>query len=226
MGVVAEIERKLARQRCRLEADGMPELRTSTMTHIVWAPPSGSRARSACSRGSPSGTRRARSSSCPLEGRKSAVEADATRPRLRAPGGREVLSRGDRDPAARRRGRHPASIVLPLLISDLPAFCRWRGQPDWSSPRSPSSSTSATGSSSTPTSGAACRPAYAELARLFSRTAVSDIAWRRDVPWRAELAARWPGIRSIERLTVDGPRRPTRSCSPGGSARGSSARSR
>ena len=23
----------------------------------------------------------------------------------------------------------PASIVLPLLISDLPVFCRWRGEP-------------------------------------------------------------------------------------------------
>jgi glucose-6-phosphate dehydrogenase assembly protein OpcA len=35
---------------------------------------------------------------------------------------------------------------------------------------------------------------------------VSDIAWRRTLPWRASLAARWPGIRSIERLTVEGPR--------------------
>ena len=30
---------------------------------------------------------------------------------------------------------HPASIVLPLLISDLPVFCRWRGEPEWGSPR-------------------------------------------------------------------------------------------
>ncbi len=39
MGVVAEIERKLARKRCLQEADAAPELRTSTMTHVVWAPP-------------------------------------------------------------------------------------------------------------------------------------------------------------------------------------------
>ena len=37
MGVVAEVERKLARQRCR--QDDETELRTSTMTHVVWAPP-------------------------------------------------------------------------------------------------------------------------------------------------------------------------------------------
>ena len=39
MGVVAEIERKLAAQRCRQKEDDLPDLRTSTMTHLVWAPP-------------------------------------------------------------------------------------------------------------------------------------------------------------------------------------------
>ena len=39
MGVVADIERQLARKRCAQEADDVPELRTSTMTHVVWAPP-------------------------------------------------------------------------------------------------------------------------------------------------------------------------------------------
>ena len=39
MGVVADIERQLGRLRAREAADGMPELRTSTMTHIVWCPP-------------------------------------------------------------------------------------------------------------------------------------------------------------------------------------------
>ena len=34
----------------------------------------------------------------------------------------ELALRGNRASA-------PASIVLPLLISDLPVFCRWRGQP-------------------------------------------------------------------------------------------------
>jgi glucose-6-phosphate dehydrogenase assembly protein OpcA len=40
----------------------------------------------------------------------------------------------------------------------------------------------------------------------FDRIAVSDLAWRRGLPWRAALADRWPGIRRIERLSVAGPR--------------------
>ena len=39
MGVVSDIERQLGRLRALEAADGMPELRTSTMTHIVWCPP-------------------------------------------------------------------------------------------------------------------------------------------------------------------------------------------
>ena len=39
VGVVSDIERQLGRLRAREAADGMPELRTSTMTHIVWCPP-------------------------------------------------------------------------------------------------------------------------------------------------------------------------------------------
>jgi glucose-6-phosphate dehydrogenase assembly protein OpcA len=206
MGVVAEIERKLARKRCLEEADAMPELRTSTMTHLVWAPPKwvapAKRVLAGLAERHPSRT----IFLVPLPGRRSGVEANATVRDFELPGGREVLSevielrlRGD-------AAKHPASVVLPLLISDLPAFCRWRGRPEWESQalaeivdvcdrlvvdsaewRTPPS-------------------AYAQLAELFPRAAVSDIAWRRTLPWRAALAARWPGIRSVERLTVEGPR--------------------
>lgn len=205
MGVVAEIERKLARTRCRQEADATPELRTSTMTHVVWAPPNwvapAKRVLAGLAERHPSRTILL----VPLPGRRSAVEADATIRDFEIPGGREVLSevievrlRGD-------AANHPASIVLPLLISDLPAFCRWRGRPDWRS--------EALGEivdvcdrlvvDSSEWSGLPA--AYGALARLFPRAAVSDIAWRRTLPWRAVLASRWPEIRSIERLWVKGP---------------------
>jgi hypothetical protein len=36
--------------------------------------------------------------------------------------------------------------------------------------------------------------AYAELERVFERVAVSDIAWRRSLPWRASLARAWPEL--------------------------------
>jgi glucose-6-phosphate dehydrogenase assembly protein OpcA len=101
---------------------------------------------------------------------------------------------------------HPASIVLPLLLSDLPVFCRWRGEPAWgragleeivgvvdrlvvdsSEWRSPGRG-------------------YAQLERLFCRVAVSDLAYRRTLPWRQRLAELWPGIRLARSLHVTGPR--------------------
>ena len=130
MGVVAEIERKLAKQRFRQESDAAPELRTSTMTHVVWAPPvwldKARQVLAGLAERHPSRT----IFLVPVPGRSSGVEADAF-VRDFAVGGGEVLSevielrlRGD-------AARHPASVVLPLLIADLPAFCRWRGQPEW-----------------------------------------------------------------------------------------------
>jgi glucose-6-phosphate dehydrogenase assembly protein OpcA len=205
-GVVAEIERKLARQRCLQEADGEPELRTSTMTHVVWAPPRwlprAKRVLSGLAERHPART----IFLIPVPGRSSGVEADAVVHDFSIGDGREVLSevielrlRGD-------VARHPASIVLPLLISDLPAFCRWRGEPGWDTQALVEivdvCDRLVVDSSEWPGIPAA----YAELAHLLDHVAVSDIAWRRTLPWRVALAARWPGIRRIERLGVEGPR--------------------
>ena len=44
------------------------------------------------------------------------------------------------------------------------------------------------------------------LAELFDRVAVSDIAFSRTLPWRRRLAELWPGIGTIEKLRVEGPR--------------------
>ena len=206
MGVVAEIERKLARQRCRQEADGEPELRTSTMTHVVWAPPRwlprAKRVLAGLAERHPART----IFLVPMPGRASAVEADAVVQDFAIGDGREVLSevielrlRGD-------AARHPASVVLPLLISDLPAFCRWRGEPSFGGEALAEivdvCDRLVVDSSEWP----GIPSAYTELAHLFERVAVSDIAWRRTLQWRVALAGQWPGIKRIERLRVDGPR--------------------
>ena len=102
------------------------------------------------------------------------------------------------------RASHPASVVTPLLVTDLPAFLRWRGplpfgaselelvavadrlivdSREWEDPEAD----------------------LARLAHLFDRIAVSDIAWRRLEPWRVALARRWPDIGSVETLRVAGP---------------------
>ncbi|HXQ85942.1 MAG TPA: hypothetical protein VN746_04650, partial [Gaiella sp.] len=92
MGVVAEVERKLARQRCHQEADAEPELRTSTMTHVVWAPPKwlprAKRVLAGLAERHPART----IFLVPVPGRRSGVEADAVVHDFATGDGREVLS--------------------------------------------------------------------------------------------------------------------------------------
>ena len=56
-----------------------------------------------------------------------AVGGAGHRPRARDRGGRAHAAR-------RARAKAPASIVQQLLISDLPVFLRWRGEPPWDAP--------------------------------------------------------------------------------------------
>jgi glucose-6-phosphate dehydrogenase assembly protein OpcA len=205
VGVVAEVERKLARQRCRQESDALPELRTSTMTHVVWAPPQwvgrAKRVLAGLAERHPSRT----IILVPETGRRSRVEAHATIRDFELPGGREVLSEVIELRLRGEAASHPGSVVLPLLISDLPAFCRWRGQPSWGSPALAEIVDVCDRLVVDSSEWRSVPSAYAGLATLFPRVAVSDIAWRRTLPWRAALAERWPGIRALERVTVEGP---------------------
>jgi hypothetical protein len=93
----------------------------------------------------------------------------------------------------------PASIVVPLLLPDLPVFLRWRGRPQFGSvpfeQLADVVDRLVVDSAEWPDVPAA----YAELAEYFERVAVSDIAWRRTLPWRRALAAAWPNL--PDRLT-------------------------
>lgn len=206
MGVVADVERELGRLRCRDEAEGLPDLRTSTLTHVVWAPPRwlelARRTFAGLAERHP-----ARTIFLVPERGAGGVETEVS---LRS----SVVDGGTREVVyevivLRLRGtaaEHPASVVRPLLVSDLPAFCRWRGEPPWGS---------------TPLGelvGVVDRlvvdsaewrglPAgYRQLAGLFDRVAVSDVAYARTLPWRARVASLWPGVRRAERLSAHGPR--------------------
>jgi glucose-6-phosphate dehydrogenase assembly protein OpcA len=196
---------ELRRESCE-DTEG-PDLRTSVMTHIAWVPPEWHEA-----------------AWTTLEGM---AERHPSRAILLIPGGAEdaddLAARvqvaafalpGERRHVAAEivelrlgsnRARSPASIVMPLLISGLPVFCRWRG-PLAFGDRELEELT-----------GLADRlvvdsrewgdPAvdYTRLAELFDRVAVSDIAWRRTLPWRVELAHDWPEVGGCEKLTVKGP---------------------
>lgn len=206
MGVVAEVERKLARQRCRQDADAAPELRTSTMTHVVWAPPRwlprAKRVLAGLAERHPART----IFLVPVPGRRSAVDADAVVQDFEIGGGREVLSEVIELRLSGEAARHPASVVLPLLIADLPAYCRWRGRPDWEGQALAELVDVCDRLVVDSAEWAGLPGAYLELAGFFDRIAVSDLAWRRGLPWRSVLAERWPGIRRVERLSTEGPR--------------------
>jgi glucose-6-phosphate dehydrogenase assembly protein OpcA len=206
MGVVAEVERKLARQRCREEADGQPELRTSTMTHVVWAPPKwlprAKRVLAGLAERHPART----IFLVPVAGRRSGVEAHAVVQDFVIGDGREVLSEVIELRLSGEAARHPASVVLPLLIADLPAYCRWRGRPDWAGQALADIVDVCDRFVVDSNEWQGLPGAYEPLAGLFDRIAVSDLAWRRGLPWRSALAERWPGIRRIERVAIEGPR--------------------
>jgi glucose-6-phosphate dehydrogenase assembly protein OpcA len=97
----------------------------------------------------------------------------------------------------------PASIVLPLLITDLPVFCRWRGQPRFDEPAWEQLIDVADRLVVDSSEWEELR--YNELSAVFTRTVVSDIVWARLTEWRLELAGRWPEIREQE-IRVRGPR--------------------
>jgi glucose-6-phosphate dehydrogenase assembly protein OpcA len=101
--------------------------------------------------------------------------------------------------------KHPATVVEPLQIPDLPAFLRWRGRPAWRSQELAElvrvHDRLVLDSSEW---GDRLAPAYRELVRVFDRIVVSDLAWVRTLPWRAGLAELWPA--RPKALHVTGPR--------------------
>lgn len=207
MGVVADIERTLATLRRREAEDGEAPLRTSTMTHLVWAPPEWLPKARATLAGLAERHPARTIFLIPQRGRHDRVEADATLRDFQRPGlSREILSEVIEIRLCGRPIEHPASIVVPLLVHDLPVFCRWRGEPPWDS-QSFAEIVDVCDRLVVDSSEWRALPAsYRELASIFDRVAVSDIAFRRTLPWRVHLAGLWPDVASVERLRVEGPR--------------------
>ena len=113
---------------------------------------------------------------------------------------------GDRAaPRRRPRAASRARSCSPLLISDLPVFCRWRGEPPWGRPELEQLVDVVDRLVVDSSEWRGLPAAYRKLETLFDRIAVSDIAWGRSLPWRGRLAALWPGLASASRLSVTGP---------------------
>src|SRR4051794_7928546 len=103
-----------------------------------------------------------------------------------------------------RSASAPASVVEPLLISDLPVFLRWRGRPEWGSPALEQLVHVADRLIVDSTEWPDLPGDYARLAEVFPAVAVSDIAWARTGRWRALLASLWPGVADVRAIRVRG----------------------
>jgi hypothetical protein len=202
LSVVADVERQLAALRARDERDGEPLVRTSVMTHIAWLPrgwvEAGRRTLAGMGERHPSRTilllPEPEAAEDGVEARVS-VERFALESQRIATEVIELRLRGTRAAA-------PRSIVEPLLIFDLPVFLRWRGQPPFGAPELAELVELTDRLIVDSTEWPDVPAAYAELARLFDRAAVSDIAWARTSRWRRQLASLWPGIAGVERIRV------------------------
>jgi glucose-6-phosphate dehydrogenase assembly protein OpcA len=203
MSTIAEINRELSSLRAT-EGDA-PVMRTSVMTHLAWVPEEWLVAAHEVLHGlaerhpsrtivlvpdpdAPSGMEANVDQQCfPLAGSERSICTETIEIHL----GGEYASR-------------PASIVMPLLISDLPVFCRWRGEPPWGAGELEQLVDIAdrividSREWREPTRG------YARLVELFDRIAVSDIAWSLTGAWRLTLAKLWPTIAEQE-IRVRGP---------------------
>ena len=200
----------------RVDADGRagaaagepPALRTRVMTHVAWVPPTwldtALRTLDGLAERHPSRTILLVPE--PDAG-ESGIDAELALRRFDVAGlSRDVATevvllrlRGERAVA-------PASIVAPLLVTDLPVFLRWRGEPPFGSDELDQLVRIANRLVVDSREWTAVPRALAKLVPLLDRVAVSDVAWRRTEPWRRALAAEWPGIAGIRELAVRGPR--------------------
>jgi glucose-6-phosphate dehydrogenase assembly protein OpcA len=200
---IAEIETQLARLRAESTGEGhQPQQRTSVMTHVAWVPPewldAAERTLEGLAERHPSRT----VILVPRPDEADGVDADVSM-RCFPVAGQAVCGEVIELHLRGTRSLAPGSLVLPLAISDLPVFVRWRGEPDFSGTQWRQLVDVA--DRVIVDSSEWAELAYAELGRSFGEAAISDIAWARTAAWRIELARYWPGIREQE-IRIRGPR--------------------
>src|SRR6185436_20386869 len=131
LSIVAEVERRLAELRVK-HGEGT---RTSVMTHVAWAPPQWE----AAARRTLAGLEELHPSRTillfPDPKRPDGVDVHVNLKCFTVEeSSREVCSDVIELRLGGDRTRVPGSIVVPLLVTDLPTFCRWRGLPPWGAP--------------------------------------------------------------------------------------------
>jgi glucose-6-phosphate dehydrogenase assembly protein OpcA len=192
---IEEIEDALAELRLRVGHGGAPDLRTSVLTHMAWVPQEWQAAATETLAGlgeqHPSRTLLLFPQS--EEGDRLAAKVFLECHPLENESRQlcnEVVELGLGGP----RAEAPASVAMPLLLPDLPVFLRWRGRPAFRTEQFRQMLAIVDRLIVDSAEWPDVPGAYAELEELFETAAVSDIAWRRTLPWREALARGWPDV--------------------------------
>lgn len=109
--------------------------------------------------------------------------------------------------------RHLPGLVLPLIVSGLPAFLWWTGEPPWGSELLEAlvdgSDRLIMDTTEMPHTAQSVGALDDLMRRKAGRCAVSDISWTAQTPWREVIAqffdapAARPYLDSIERVTIE-----------------------
>jgi glucose-6-phosphate dehydrogenase assembly protein OpcA len=203
---IAQIERELARLReSASEGEAQPNMRTSVMTHIAWAPAEWQTAAEETLAGMAERHPSRTLLLVPKPDEPDGLDAQISL-RCFSLGDRSICGEVIELDLRGERAKAPASIALPLLISDLPVFLRWRGEPPFGADEFEQLVGITDRLVVDSTEWPHLPESYAPLAQLFERTAVSDIAWARTERWRSLLASLWPGVAGVRSLRVRGTR--------------------
>jgi len=204
---LTDVDKALVRLREQTEGPGRPpSLRTSVMTHIAWVPEGWhEQARAALAgMGEQHPSRTILLHPEPDSGL-DRIDASVALELYAVPGvERTVCSEIVELTLQGKRAKAPASIVEPLLISDLPVFLRWRGEPPWGAPELDQLVGITDRLIVDSTEWDDLPYPYRHLAELFPRAATSDIAWARTSRWRPLLASLWPAVADVGTIRVHG----------------------
>jgi glucose-6-phosphate dehydrogenase assembly protein OpcA len=206
---IRDIERELnALRDASTEPGQLPRLRTSVMTHIAWIPERWVEAAMGvmAELGERHPSRVILLFPRPGEHRDEIDGEVDYRCFVRGGLEREVCAEVIILRLCGRRAEAPASIVLPLLVSDLPVFLRWRGDLPFGAGELEQLVGIADRLVVDSREWGDHEAAYARLPELFGRATVSDIAWARIRPWRLAVAALWPDVAAAATLRVAGPK--------------------
>ena len=200
---LAEVDTALARLRAQAATEAA-SMRTSVMTHLAWVPAAWVEPARAALEGMaelhPSRTILLLPEPDAPDNR---IDARAEVERWEVPDtDRRLVTEVVELTLRGARTKAPASVVEPLLISDLPVFLRWRGEPPWGAPELDQLVDVTDRLIVDSTEWDDVPDAYRRLAELFPRCATSDIAWARTSRWRSHLATLWPGLADVQTLHV------------------------